>query len=63
MTFTVSAAVLFAVAAFFVLRSGHVGAGPALVLFLAGFFIAGTGAAGPITRVCTALIQAIPNLT
>ncbi|MGW2366347.1 hypothetical protein ACWCZ5_12280 [Streptomyces sp. NPDC001667] len=62
MTLSVSAAVLFGVAAFFVLRSRYVGPGSAIVLFLSGFFTAGTGAYGPIQHLCTAIAQALPNL-
>ncbi|MBT2383102.1 hypothetical protein [Streptomyces sp. ISL-11] len=63
MTLTLSAVAILAVAAFFILRSRYVGPGSAIVLFLFGFFTAGTGASGPINRLCAALVHAIPSLT
>ncbi|MEV6669941.1 hypothetical protein [Streptomyces sp. NPDC051162] len=63
MTLSVSAAVLFGIAAFFILRLRYAGPGTAIILFLSGFFTAGTGAYGPIQHLCTAIAQALPNLT
>ncbi|MFI2076243.1 hypothetical protein [Streptomyces triculaminicus] len=63
MTLTVSAAVLLGIAALIILRARHVSYGNAVVLFLFGFFTAGTGAYGPIYRLCAAIATAIPRLT
>ena len=62
MTLTLSAVVVFAVAAFFLIRSHAVGFGAALVLFLLGFFTAGTGAYGPIHALCASLAQSLAHL-
>jgi hypothetical protein len=63
MTLTVSAAALLGIAALALLRARYVGPGTAAVLFLSGFFTAGTGAYGPITHLCTALAHALTTLT
>ncbi|MEU1309632.1 hypothetical protein ABZ419_12160 [Streptomyces cinnamoneus] len=62
MTVNISAIVLLLIATFFLLRSKAVGFGSALVLFLLGFFTAGTGAYGPIHDLCTSFAQALANL-
>lgn len=48
MTLTVSAVLLFGTASFFAVKSRATGGGAAVLLFLFGFFTAGTGAYGPI---------------
>ncbi|WP_413754841.1 hypothetical protein [Streptomyces sp. MMBL 11-3] len=48
MNVTSSAVLIFGIASFFVVRGKSTNAGGALVLFLFGFFAAGTGAAQPI---------------
>lgn len=63
MAVTLSAAVLLGLATFIILRGRYVGFGSALVLFLFGFFTAGTGAAGPITRLCAAVVRSLANIT
>ncbi|MBT2383009.1 hypothetical protein [Streptomyces sp. ISL-11] len=63
MVLSLSAVVVLGIMTALILRARTVGPGTAVVLFLFGFFAAGTGAAGPINRVCAALIHAIPNLT
>ncbi|MFE5871687.1 hypothetical protein ACFQ6V_23985 [Streptomyces roseifaciens] len=63
MTLTVSAAVLLGIATIVILRGRYVGPGAAAVLFLCGFFTAGTGAYGPIKNLCTAVANAITQLT
>ncbi|MGW2186597.1 hypothetical protein [Streptomyces sp. NPDC001719] len=63
MAFNVSAVLLFGIAAFFVLKTRAAGFGSALVLFLFGFFAAGTGAYGPIKNLVQSLANALPNLT
>ncbi|MFI9203912.1 hypothetical protein [Streptomyces sp. NPDC053048] len=62
MTLSVSAAVLLGIAAIVILRARHVSYGNAIVLFLFGFFIAGTGAYSPIYRLCTAIANAATHL-
>ncbi|MFF4567168.1 hypothetical protein [Streptomyces sp. NPDC001435] len=48
MTLTFSAVLLFGVASTVAIRTRATGAGAAVLLFLFGFFTAGTGAYGPI---------------
>lgn len=62
MAFTVSAVLLFGIATLFVLKSRAAGAGSAMVLFLFGFFTAGTGAYTPITSVVRSLAAALTDL-
>ncbi|WP_367131405.1 MULTISPECIES: hypothetical protein [Streptomyces] len=61
MALTVSALVLLAIVAAFLLRTGSLRLGPAAVVFLLGFFTAGTGADGPIRSLCTAIATAIQH--
>ncbi|MGW1804337.1 hypothetical protein [Streptomyces sp. NPDC002078] len=63
MILTLSAVALFGVLALVLLRGRYVGPFSALVLFLFGFFTAGTGAAGPVRAVCAALAEAARHLT
>ncbi|MFF4044959.1 hypothetical protein [Streptomyces sp. NPDC001816] len=63
MIVTLSAVALLGVLAFVLLRGRYVGPFSALVLFLFGFFTAGTGAASPIRAVCLALADAARNIT
>ncbi|MCD9144356.1 hypothetical protein [Streptomyces albireticuli] len=62
MAFNVSAVLLFGIAAVFVLKSRAAGFGSALILFLFGFFTAGTGAYGPIASVVRSLATALTDL-
>lgn len=62
MNLTFSAVLLLGVAAFFLLRSRAIGLGSALVVFLLGFFTAGTGAYKPIHDLCTSAATALANL-
>ncbi|MBC3986614.1 hypothetical protein H8N01_29550 [Streptomyces sp. AC536] len=48
MTLTISAVLLFGAVSFFAVKTKSTGAGAAVLLFLFGFFTAGTGAYGPI---------------
>ncbi|WP_435127150.1 hypothetical protein [Actinacidiphila sp. bgisy144] len=48
MTVTSSAVLVFGIASFFALKSKSTNASGAILLFLFGFFVAGTGAAQPI---------------
>ncbi|WP_030811427.1 hypothetical protein [Streptomyces sp. NRRL S-337] len=63
MALTLSAVVLFGVLAIVLLRGRHVSFATALVLFLFGFFVAGTGAYRPIYNLCQAIAQAFTHLT
>lgn len=63
MALTLSAVVLFGILAVVLLRGRHVSLGTASVLFLFGFFVAGTGAYKPIYTACQAIAQALTHLT
>ncbi|MEV5379766.1 hypothetical protein AB0L26_27940 [Streptomyces nondiastaticus] len=62
MIVSASAALLFAIAMFALLRARYVGPGAATVVFLCGFFTAGTGASGPIQSVVQAFVRALSSL-
>ncbi|MFB7370341.1 hypothetical protein ACFC0D_10910 [Streptomyces sp. NPDC056222] len=62
MAVTVSLVLLFGLVLFFLLRSKTLGYGSAFVAAMFGFFLASTGASGPINELATAVINAIPNL-
>ncbi|CAL9474029.1 hypothetical protein [Streptomyces sp. enrichment culture] len=57
MTFTVSAVLLFGLASAVAVKTKATGAGAAVLLFLFGFFVAGTGADEPIR----ALVHSFAN--
>ncbi|WP_058046269.1 hypothetical protein [Streptomyces roseifaciens] len=63
MALTVSAVAVLALIVVLLLRTGSLRFGPALAVFLLGFFTAGTGADGPIRSLCAAIANAIPHLT
>jgi hypothetical protein len=58
MVFTLSAALIFLALTVIGIRYANLPLGWALVAFLAGFFIAGTGAAPAITNLVTTLAHA-----
>ncbi|MER5464089.1 hypothetical protein ABT010_26065 [Streptomyces sp. NPDC002668] len=62
MAVTVSLVALFGLVLFFLLRSKTLGYGAAFVAAMFGFFLASTGAAGPINQLATAVISAIGDL-
>ncbi|QGV79346.1 hypothetical protein [Streptomyces ficellus] len=62
MAVTVSLVALFGLVLFFLLRSHSLTAGSAFTAAGFGFFLASTGAAEPINRLVTALVDAIPAL-
>ena len=62
MAVTVSMVLLFGLVLFFLLRSKTLGYGSAFVAAMFGFFLASTGAAGPINELTAAVINAIPDL-
>ncbi|MFF1679096.1 hypothetical protein ACFVYG_24035 [Streptomyces sp. NPDC058256] len=62
MAVTVSLVALFGLVLFFLLRSKTVGYGSAFIAIGFGFFLASTGAAGPITDLTAAVVDAIQQL-
>ncbi|MER5891754.1 hypothetical protein [Streptomyces sp. NPDC001876] len=62
MAVTVSLVLLFGLVLFFLLRSNTLGYGAAFIAVMFGFFLASTGASGPINELTTAVIEAIPDL-
>lgn len=62
MAVTISLVVLFGLVLFFLLRSKELGYGAAFSAAAFGFFLASTGAAGPINRLTESLIDAVSNL-
>ncbi|QNA74182.1 hypothetical protein C8250_021745 [Streptomyces sp. So13.3] len=62
MTLSISAVLLFGVAAVFALKVKSTSFGAALVLFLFGFFAASTGASGPINDAFTSFAHFIASL-
>ncbi|MFF9840369.1 hypothetical protein [Streptomyces sp. NPDC013740] len=62
MAITVSLVALVGLVLFFLLRSKTLGYGSAFIAAMFGFFLASTGAAGPINQLADAVLDAIPNL-
>ncbi|MFF8580165.1 hypothetical protein ACF05R_15755 [Streptomyces albidoflavus] len=62
MAITVSLAVLLGLALFLLVRLRYVGFGSALIAAAFGFFLASTGAAGPINNLTQSVLAAIPGL-
>jgi hypothetical protein len=62
MTLNISAVLLFGAASVFAVKSKSAGGGAAIVLFLFGFFAAGTGAYDPIHNVVSACADALSDL-
>ncbi|MEV8207126.1 hypothetical protein ACWD9X_23485 [Streptomyces sp. NPDC005075] len=62
MAVTVSLVLLFGLVLFFLLRSNTLGWGSAFIAVMFGFFLASTGASGPINELARAVIDAIPDL-
>ncbi|THA37116.1 hypothetical protein [Streptomyces sp. A1547] len=62
MAITVSLVALFGLVLFFLLRSKTLGYGSAFVAMMFGFFLASTGASGPINELTTAVIKAVSDL-
>ncbi|SED30138.1 hypothetical protein SAMN05216532_4123 [Streptomyces sp. 2231.1] len=61
MAVTVSLVFLFGLILCFLLRSRSLTPAAAFTAAMFGFFLASTGAAGPINDMTTALVHAIPN--
>ena len=62
MAVTLSLVALFGLVLFFLLRSKSLGFGSAFVAAGFGFFLASTGAAGPINQLTTAVIHALGQI-
>ncbi|MFI1465647.1 hypothetical protein [Streptomyces wuyuanensis] len=62
MVVTVSLVALFGLVLFFLLRSNSLGYGSAFIAVMFGFFLASTGASGPINELATAVIDAVGEL-
>ncbi|MFD7610923.1 hypothetical protein [Streptomyces sp. NPDC059828] len=62
MVVTVSLVALFGLVLFFLLRSNTLGYGSAFIAAGFGFFLASTGASGPINELARAVIDAIGQL-
>ncbi len=62
MAITVSLVALFGLVLFFLLRSKTLGYGSAFIATMFGFYLASTGASGPVNELSTAVIDAISKL-
>ncbi|WP_329151169.1 hypothetical protein OIU91_28215 [Streptomyces sp. NBC_01456] len=62
MAITLSLVALFGLVLFFLLRSKSLGYGSAFVAIMFGFFLASTGASGPINQLTHAVIDAAAKL-
>ncbi|MFD3805039.1 hypothetical protein ACFWTC_15710 [Streptomyces sp. NPDC058619] len=62
MAITLSLVALFGLVLFFLLRSKTLGYGSAFIAIMFGFFLASTGASGPINQLTTAVIKAVSDL-
>ncbi|MGW5398980.1 hypothetical protein [Streptomyces sp. NPDC003952] len=62
MAITVSLVFLFGLVLFFLLRSKTLGYGSAFIAMMFGFFLASTGASGPINELTTAVLNAVTDL-
>lgn len=61
-TLTISAVLILAAAALTVVRARRATVPAAVVLFLLGFFTAGTGAYGPIHHLCESVATTLAHL-
>ncbi|WP_328546694.1 hypothetical protein [Streptomyces platensis] len=62
MAITLSLVVLFGLVMFFLLRFKTLGYGSAFIAVMFGFFLASTGASGPINQLTHAVIDAASKL-
>ncbi|MFE0809930.1 hypothetical protein ACFW34_20935 [Streptomyces sp. NPDC058848] len=62
MAVTVSLVFLFGLVLFFLLPQHSLTPGAAFTAVMFGFFLASTGAAGPINEMAAAVVSAIPDL-
>ncbi|MFF2923096.1 hypothetical protein ACFVTP_11950 [Streptomyces celluloflavus] len=63
MALSISAIALFGILTIALLRGRNLTFGSALVVFLFGFFVAGTGAYKPIYSLCQSVAEALSHLT
>jgi hypothetical protein len=62
MAVTISLVALFGLVLFFLLRSKTLGYGSAFIAAMFGFFLASTGASGPINELTAAILTAVSDL-
>ncbi|MEU8867116.1 hypothetical protein AB0H92_43780 [Streptomyces phaeochromogenes] len=62
MAVTVSLVALFGLVLFFLLRSKTLGYGSAFIAVMFGFYLASTGASGPMNELSTAVVNALGNI-
>lgn len=62
MAITLSLVALFGLVLFFLLRSKTLGCGSAFIAIMFGFFLASTGASGPINELTSAVLKAVSDL-
>ncbi|MER5889904.1 hypothetical protein ABT160_39275 [Streptomyces sp. NPDC001941] len=62
MAVTVSLVALFGLVLFFLLRSKSLSVGAAFIAVMFGFFLASTGAAGPINHMASSVVEAFADL-
>lgn len=62
MAVTISLVALFGLVLFFLLRSKTLGYGSAFIAAMFGFFLASTGASGPIKELAAAILTAVSDL-
>ena len=62
MAVTVSLVALFGLVLFFLLRSKTLGYGSAFIAVMFGFFLASTGASGPVNELSTAVVNALGKI-
>ncbi|WP_327691506.1 hypothetical protein OG870_25590 [Streptomyces sp. NBC_00461] len=62
MAVTVSLVALFGLVLFFLLRSHSLGYGSAFVAVMFGFYLASTGASGPVNELTAAVVDALGKI-
>ncbi|WP_314414184.1 hypothetical protein [Streptomyces sp. DSM 40484] len=62
MAVTVSLVALFGLVLFFLLRSKTLGYGSAFIAVMFGFYLASTGASGPMNELSTAVVNALGKI-
>ena len=62
MAVTVSLVALFGLVLFFLLRSNTLGYGSAFIAVMFGFYLASTGASGPVNELTAAVVDALGKI-
>jgi hypothetical protein len=62
MAVTISLALLFGLLLIVLIRSGSLKAGGAFVAVMFGFYLASTGASGPVTELTAAVVDALGKI-